>query len=306
MNASAQAASWLGPEPEIILKSREPLLSWISDKHLSLLLPVVLYWTVSFFWFLVDYFQVFEQHRIHTPEELKKNIVGWKTVLRAVFMQHVIQTGAGLVLERFQPPATTGFEAYSIWKIAHNLNINKEFASILYWYVFPFAKVLVAFFIIDTWQYVLHRFMHGNKWAYKTMHSVHHRLYVPYAFGALYNSLLEGFLLDTLGTGIASEAMGLTDRENIFLFCFSTLKTIDDHCGYELPWDPLQIIFPNRATYHDIHHQHFGLKTNFSQPFFIHWDTLLGTKYSNTEAYVAENKRIREEKYQQLLKKKAE
>lgn len=303
MNVTEKASEWLGPQPEVILTNREQLLPWITDKHLSLLLPVVLYWAVSFFWFLVDYFEVFEKYRIHTPEELKKNIVGWKTVLRAVFCQHIIQTASGLLLERFQEPEKTGFEAYSIWKIARNLNVSMPVANFLFNYAVPFGKVLVAFFIIDTWQYVLHRFMHGNKWAYKTMHSVHHRLYVPYAFGALYNSLLEGFLLDTLGTGIASEVMGLSDRENIFLFCFSTLKTIDDHCGYELPWDPLQIIFPNRATYHDIHHQHFGLKTNFSQPFFVHWDTLLGTKYSNTEAYIADNKRIREEKFAEKKKK---
>lgn len=130
---------------------------------------------------------------------------------------------------------------------------------------------------------MLHRYMHLNSFLYRHLHSVHHRLYVPYAFGALYNSLLEGFLLDTLGTGIAHISTGLSARESMILYTFSTLKTVDDHCGYELPFDPFQKLFPNNAAYHDIHHQHFGIKTNYAQPFFTFWDTWYGTRYPDTE-----------------------
>jgi sphinganine C4-monooxygenase len=97
--------------------------------------------------------------------------------------------------------------------------------------------------------------MHVNKWAYKHFHSWHHRLYVPYAFGALYNHPFEGFLLDTLGTGIAEAASGMSVRQATFLFVLSTLKTVDDHCGYTLPFDPFQWVTSNHADYHDIHHQ---------------------------------------------------
>ena len=110
-------------------------------------------------------------------------------------------------------------------------------------------------FIIDTWQYFLHRSMHMNTYLYKKFHSYHHRLYVPYAFGALYNHPLEGFLLDTLGAGIAEFVVGMSTREAMLLFTVSTLKTVDDHCGYSLPYDPLQMFSGNNADYHDIHHQ---------------------------------------------------
>lgn len=63
----------------------------------------------------------------------------------------------------------------------------------------------------------------------------------------------------------------------MLFFAASTIKTVDDHCGYSLPWDPLQRITSNNAAYHDIHHQSWGIKTNFSQPFFTFWDRLLGT-----------------------------
>lgn len=136
--------------------------------------------------------------------------------------------------------------------------------------------------------------MHMSPLLYRKLHSVHHKLYVPYAFGALYNHPLEGFLLDTLGTAVASFLAGLSVREDIFIFTVSTLKTVDDHCGYAIPWDPLQMLFGNNAECelpasppdtlidsspeadcavidHDIHHQQFGIKKNFSQPFFTHW-----------------------------------
>jgi sphinganine C4-monooxygenase len=109
--------------------------------------------------------------------------------------------------------------------------------------------------MIDSWQYFLHRAMHVNKWMYKHLHSVHHRLYVPYAYGALYNHPVEGFLLDTLGAVVAEAASGMTIRQATLLFAVSTFKTVDDHCGYKLPFDLLQWLSSNDADYHDIHHQ---------------------------------------------------
>jgi sphinganine C4-monooxygenase len=97
--------------------------------------------------------------------------------------------------------------------------------------------------------------MHVNKWFYKRFHSWHHRLYVPYAFGALYNHPVEGFVLDSLGAALAEYLTGLTTRQALVLFTVSTFKTVDDHCGYKLPFDPLQLMCSNNADYHDIHHQ---------------------------------------------------
>jgi sphinganine C4-monooxygenase len=153
-------------------------------------------------------------------------------------------------------------------------------AQLIYWVLIPVLQFGVAIFIVDTWQYFLHRAMHMNQWLYTTLHSRHHRLYVPYAFGALYNHPVEGFMLDTLGTGVAYLATGMTTRQGMWFFTCSTIKTVDDHCGYAFPWDPLQHITSNNAAYHDVHHQSWGIKTNFSQPFFTFWDRFLGTVWS--------------------------
>ena len=126
---------------------------------------------------------------------------------------------------------------------------------------------LTSSLTIDTYQYFMHRLFHTSHFLYRQIHSVHHRLYVPYAFGALYNHPLEGILFDTLSGAIAHWVCGLTARQDILLFTFSTMKTVDDHSGYRLWWDPLQMFFQNNADYHDIHHQAYGIKANFSQPY---------------------------------------
>lgn len=72
----------------------------------------------------------------------------------------------------------------------------------------------------------------------------------------------------------------MSNRQAICFFTGSTLKTVDDHCGYALPWDPLQHLTSNNAGYHDVHHQSWGIKTNFSQPFFTFWDRALGTVWT--------------------------
>ena len=96
-------------------------------------------------------------------------------------------------------------------------------------------------------------------------------------------------MLDTLGAAIAYKLSFMSSREGMFFFVGSMMKTVDDHCGYALPFDPLQHITSNNAAYHDIHHQSWGIKTNFSQPFFTVWDRVLGTMWTGD----AEGKRER-------------
>lgn len=149
----------------------------------------------------------------------------------------------------------------------------------IYYVGIPALQFSLAVLFFDTWQYFLHRAMHMNKWLYTTFHSRHHRLYVPYAYGALYNHPFEGFLMDSLGAGLAYVVTGMTVRQSMWFYTVSTIKTVDDHCGYAFPWDPLQHLTSNNAGYHDVHHQSWGIKTNFSQPFLTFWDSILGTKW---------------------------
>ncbi|ANB15809.1 sphingosine hydroxylase [Sugiyamaella lignohabitans] len=291
--------------PEIALRPQLDLFpGFISDQTLALLAPIIAYWTFSTFFYLLDEMDLFAKYRIHPPAEVaSRNKCSKLEVFRAVVLQHILQTATGLLLNKFEPAQMTGHESYELWKISMRLNVSPAVAQAIYYLIMPAFRLFMGFFILDTWQYMLHRAMHMNKFLYKHFHSVHHRLYVPYAFGALYNSLVEGFLLDTVGAGLGYLLTGMSTRESIVFYTFSTLKTVDDHCGYDLPWDPLQILFPNKSVYHDIHHQSFGIKTNFSQPFFIHWDEIFNTKYKDTNNYIQEQKRQRKQRYEEYLKK---
>lgn len=288
-----------------------PLLSWISDPNLALLLPIICYWTSGLFFHFIDQYELLEQYRIHTPEEVtRRNKCSFREVVRDVIKQHMMQTVLGLTLNYFEPLNTTGHEAHEMWTWQVRFGgqaspLRAWLAMVAYKYLYPVTKISIAFFILDSWQYFLHRAMHQSKWLYKTFHARHHRLYVPYAIGALYNTALEGVLMDTCGAGVAYMLAGLTTREAIWFFCFSTLKTVDDHCGYCIPWDPFQILFPNNAVYHDIHHQSFGIKTNFSQPFFTFWDRVLNTEYHGTRGYVQKQKEITAQKYKEWVESRS-
>ena len=61
----------------------------------------------------------------------------------------------------------------------------------------------IGTFVLDTWQYWWHRAFHVSQFLYKNVHSVHHRLLMPYALGALYNHIVESFMLDIFGSVIA-------------------------------------------------------------------------------------------------------
>lgn len=96
--------------------------------------------------------------------------------------------------------------------------------------------------------------MHSNKYLYK-IHSVHHRLHVPYAFGASYSHPIEGLLIDCLSMIMGETVAKLSVRQTLFLCTISSIKAVDDHCGYKLPYDPFQMFSGNTADFHDIHHQ---------------------------------------------------
>ncbi|KAH0729457.1 hypothetical protein AABB24_000472 [Solanum stoloniferum] len=228
----------------------------VSDELLGTILPIVVYWVYSGLYCLLG---GMENYRLHTKkDEDEKNLVTKKEVVKGVLLQQVVQSIVATVLF-----AVTGNDGDS--------EGNQHGFLVLV------RQLFVAMVILDTWQYFMHRYMHQNKFLYKHIHSQHHRLVVPYAFGALYNHPLEGLLLDTIGGALAFLFSGMSPRASIFFFSFATIKTVDDHCGLWLPGNLFHIVFKNNSAYHDIHHQLYGSKYNFSQPFFVTWDRILGT-----------------------------
>ncbi|XP_009626041.1 sphinganine C4-monooxygenase 1 [Nicotiana tabacum] len=229
----------------------------VSDELLGTISPIVVYWVYSGLYCMLG---GMENYRLHTKkDEDEKNLVTKKEVVKGVLLQQAVQAVVATVLF-----AVTGNDGESGGnQQAGVLVLARQF--------------FVAMVVLDTWQYFMHRYMHQNKFLYKHIHSQHHRLVVPYAFGALYNHPLEGLILDTIGGALAFLFSGMSPRASIFFFSFATIKTVDDHCGLWLPGNLFHIVFKNNSAYHDVHHQLYGSKYNFSQPFFVTWDRILGT-----------------------------
>ena len=60
-------------------------------------------------------------------------------------------------------------------------------------------------------------------------------------------------------------------------FVLNIWLSVDDHCGYDLPWAPHHLVpfgLYGGAPHHDLHHLTF--KSNYA-PYFTHWDWLAGT-----------------------------
>ncbi|KAF8273125.1 sphingosine hydroxylase [Lactarius quietus] len=283
----------------------DELAPGVSDPLLAVILPILAYWLTSAVFYGLDLsnWAWLDRYRIHSPSEVStRNRATPSEVFRAVIVQQVFQTTLGYfwladVPEPSDHPAAMRAVARALSSPFGVLFLSEQayfplgffddasprITYLLYWYIIPFIQIVVAMVVLDTWQYFLHRAMHVNKFLFKHLHSVHHRLYVPYAFGALYNHPLEGFLLDSFGAVLSEAIACLSVRQAALFFSLSTCKTVDDHCGYSLPFDPLQWVSGNTADYHDIHHQIIGIKSNFSQPWFVHWDVILGTRMTRQD-----------------------
>lgn len=138
-------------------------------------------------------------------------------------------------------------------------------------------RIFLGAIAIDTYQYFFHRMLHEMPWLYQHVHKDHHKYQEPFAFTGLYNSFVESLFVDAGCVIFATIACGLRAQESILLATLASAKTVQDHCGYSLPFDPLAY-FPNNAEYH--RHHHMPVESNpvaFQQPFFTFWDWIFGT-----------------------------
>ncbi|KAK1260173.1 Sphinganine C(4)-monooxygenase 2 [Acorus gramineus] len=233
----------------------------VSDEALATFVPIIVYWVYSGLY--MAFSSSADKYRLHSKkDEDMKNLVPMSKVIKGVLLQQALQASISLL---------------SFW-ITNNKTITANppqppAPSLLV----ISMQFFVAMFMFDTWQYFMHRAMHHNRFLYKHLHSWHHRLVVPYAFGAQYNHPVDGLLIETLSGAVAFLVSGMSARTSIFFFTFATIKGIDDHCGMMLPWNPFHLLFGNNAAYHDVHHQLSGGKCNYAQPFFVMWDKVFGT-----------------------------
>ncbi|KAJ1278489.1 hypothetical protein BS78_04G083600 [Paspalum vaginatum] len=225
----------------------------LSDEALAVVVPIVVYWAYRGLHVALGQSIYMDKYRLHpSSHEDSKNFVSKRRVISNILKQ---QPAMDAMV--FKTTTTTT----SYW-----------------WWTTAASQIAVAMILFDLWHYACHRTLHANRFLYRNLHSWHHRLVVPYAFGAWYGHPLEGSGADTVGGMAAFLVSGMSPRASILFFSLCSVKAVDNHCGLALPAaDYLLSGVWNNAAYHDVHHQVRGRQHNYSQLFFVVWDRVFGT-----------------------------
>lgn len=146
---------------------RSSILTGVSDQHLSLALPVVVYWVYSLFFCCLDSLDSdwLRRHRVHeSAEVLARNLASVPQVVRAVILQQVIQTVLGLLILDNETDevhaALVDVETLRQWTILaakhllgkdlaqHWVNVyGRDAVWLLFWWGVPCAQFLFALYV---------------------------------------------------------------------------------------------------------------------------------------------------------------
>lgn len=127
LSSNMSAVSGLPPLPAYTLSPLPPLLPFISDFYLSLIIPISAYWVTSLFFHCIDVWDIWPQYRLHTPAEiLSRNHASRYEVARDVIVQQIIQTIVGGVLGLTEPLDMLGKADYDIACWATRLRIAQR------------------------------------------------------------------------------------------------------------------------------------------------------------------------------------
>ncbi|KQJ89089.1 hypothetical protein BRADI_4g23430v3 [Brachypodium distachyon] len=234
-----------------------------SDEALAAVAPIAVYWAYSGVHMAIDHGRLMERYRLSTKEdEDSKNMVSKRDVLLNVLFQHFLQLLSVALLTMVAGGSSNAAAAATTSSSS---------------YLGAACRVAVAVVVFDGYRYAWHRLAHRSRFLYRKLHSWHHRIVVPYAYGTIYGHPLEALMADTVGVSLALFVSGLSPRATAMFLTLCNIKGIDNHCGVCLMPRFLQPLW-NGAAYHGVHHMPGGVRHNFSDLFFVTWDKLFGTQ----------------------------
>jgi len=191
--------------------SRPRWCPYMSDKSLALLAPIIAHW------FLILLYRMF----LHSSEGDRHTLK--RQAVRLMAEIQIVQTLFGWVwLTRFgnkEGPRDPAGEMQVVGRLFGSILpslVGKEHAQEFlnrhgenliqfgYWWAIPVTRHFLASFTIDAWHSFL-RFLDIDRYLYPDVHA---------------------FLFDTIGVCVAYSLSGITHRESVILFVFSTLQTL--------------------------------------------------------------------------------
>lgn len=233
----------------------------------SFLVHESLWVIVNLFYMVLDCFDLYSKYRI--GKDRIPIVVQGKLFLN-LFSKHILvllplQILAIPLYKNFGLKSTTGISKHNIFTI----------------------PLYLVFFccIEETLFYWIHRLFH-HPYLYKKFHYVHHELDSSLgstcSLNGEYSHWFENLANDIIpflaGPSIAY-SLGITTPYFVWYsyIAFRLLKSADAHSGYDLPYNPLNLLRPiyQGTSYHTKHHSFSGRKGNFGT--FTMWDNLMGT-----------------------------
>ncbi|XP_078435989.1 sphinganine C4-monooxygenase 1-like isoform X1 [Wolffia australiana] len=237
--------------------------------------PIAVYWVTCWVYEYLVYSR--EENRLHFGEIEPKNIATRKQVILGTLAIHATQIALAvfyfMVLKTGRLPIMffTIFDRRVIGRYAVKPKAKAGYLQVA-------GQISMAMLIMDAWEYFWHRILHENEFLFKNFHALHHRLLVPYSYGAQYTDFFDAFVGQNLGGAVAMAVSGMSPMTSALFFSLISIKAVDDHCGMWLPnWNPMHRFLRNNVSFHSVHHQVYGFKYNYSIHFLATWDMLLGT-----------------------------
>ena len=172
-------------------------------------------------------------------------------------------------------PRKVLFNVIGVTLLATLGNFGLYYFNLLHRDMLRFLYILLGIWWIDTVEYFVHLTMHGTPFLYKLAHKEHHRLNIPYHYGALYNSSYEANITGSILT-VGFILFGFSFHEFIIVTSLANIATVIDHV--DLREYPL-LRFLSKDNFHVLHHSKYQ-NYNFQQPFFTYYDRFFGT-YKN-------------------------
>lgn len=155
-------------------------------------------------------------------------------------------------------------------------NLGLYYFNLLHQNTLRIFYILLGIWWIDTVEYFVHLTMHRIPYLYRLAHKEHHRLNVPYHYGALYNSSYEANITGSILT-LGFIFLGFSFPEFIVITSLANIATVIDHVDLrEYP----SLKFLTKGNFHVLHHGKYQ-NFNFQQPFFTYYDRLFGTYKSD-------------------------
>ncbi|XP_056153168.1 cholesterol 25-hydroxylase-like protein [Lampris incognitus] len=161
--------------------------------------------------------------------------------------------------------------------------------TVLHWYWRPVALpreavgvlsllwgLLACLLLFDFQSFVWHLLHHKVPWLYRTFHKVHHTHTATSALTTEHSGAWETLSLGVFAA-INPFILGCHPLTEMAFFVLNIWLSVEDHCGYDLPWATHRLVpwgLYGGAPHHDLHHLKF--KSNYA-PYFTHWDYLAGT-----------------------------